>query len=134
MLTCAELFTQYLKEKNFNYQTHEFDDGDIMIDFPYQGKTVKLVFSGEDGKYLSLYLNYEKVPEEKFVDLLVICNELNAKYKWATFYIDDDRDILIHDDAILSVETAADETFELLVRIIRIGDDVKPVIMKGIYA
>ena len=48
--------------------------------------------------------------------------------------MDSDKDIIIHDDAILDVNNAADEAFELLLRIIRIGDDVKPIIMKTIYA
>lgn len=134
MLKFAELFTQYLDSKEFNYETYTFDDGDVLVEFPYKGKATKLIFGGEDGKYLSLYLNFENVPEDKYVDVLIACNELNKQYKWATFYLDDDRDLIIHDDAILSEESAAEEAFELLVRIIHIGDDVKPVIMKAIYA
>ena len=134
MLKFAQLFADYLKEKDFNFETYTFEDGDCLVEFPYKGKATKLIFSGEDGKYLSLYLNFENVPEDKYVDVLIACNELNKQYKWATFYLDDDRDLIIHDDAILSEDSAADEAFELLVRMIRIGDDVKPVIMKAIYA
>jgi hypothetical protein len=41
--------------------------------------------------------------------------------------------VILHDDAILAVETAADEAFELLVRMLKIGDEVKPQIMRTIY-
>ena len=41
---------------------------------------------------------------------------------------------MIHDDAILAVDTAAEEAFELLVRMVKIGEDVKPRIMRAIYA
>jgi len=71
---------------------------------------------------------------EKFADVLFVCNELNAQYKWVTFYLAKDNSIVLHDDAILSIESAADEAFELLVRILKIGDEVKPRLMKAIYA
>ena len=134
MLKFAQLFADYLKEKDFNFETYTFEDGDCLVEFPYKGKATKLIFSGEDGKYLSLYLNFENVPEDKYVDVLIACNELNKQYKWATFYVDKDNDLVIHDDAILSVESAAEEAFELLVRIVRIAEDERQRIMKTIFA
>ncbi len=134
MAICAENFTALLDSKGLQYQSYLDKDGDTVVDFPYHGKVTKCFFSGEEGRYFSLYLVYEKVPEEKFADVLFVCNELNAQYKWATFYVDRDSDLVIHDDALLSEESAAEEAFELLVRIIKITDDVKPQIMKAIYA
>ncbi len=134
MSACAELFTALLDSKGLRYGSHVDNDGDTVVDFPYQGKVAKCFFSGDEGKYFSLYIVYENVPEDKFADVLFVCNELNNKYKWATFYIDKDRDLVIHDDALLSVETAAEEAFELLARILNIGSEAKPLIMKAIYA
>ena len=42
--------------------------------------------------------------------------------------------MVLHDDAILSVDNCCEEAFELLLRMVKIGDDVKPQIMKWIYA
>ena len=81
-----------------------------------------------------MYTCFESVPEDKFLEALIACNELNAQYKWVTFYIDKDKDIIVHDDAILNVETAAEEAFELLLRMLDITSDAKPVLMKAIYA
>ena len=134
MQICAEIFTKSLDAKNLHYNVYDGRDGDTIVDFPYQGKVTKLIFSGTTTNYMSLYLVFERIPDEKFADAVFVCNELNARFKWATFYVDSDKDIVIHDDAILSVETAADETLELLVRLIRIGDDVKPIIMRTLYA
>ena len=131
---CAELFVELLKSKNLNFQSGVDKDGDSVVEFPYQGKVTKLIFSGTTTNYMSLYLVYERVPDEKYADAVFVCNELNARFKWATFSVDSDKAIIIHDDAILDVNNAADEAFELLLRIIRIGDDVKPIIMKTIYA
>ena len=134
MSVCSEMFTALLESKELRYDTRVDSDGDIVVDFPYQGKVAKCFFSGENGEYFSLYLVYERVPDDKYANVLFVCNELNCRYKWATFYLDQDKDIVIHDDALLSVESAADEAFELLVRILKIADDAKPLIMKAIYA
>ncbi|MBE6943671.1 MAG: hypothetical protein E7453_05355 [Ruminococcaceae bacterium] len=131
--TCAQLFVDDLNSKDMNFGSG--NNGDVsFVEFPYQGKVAKLLFSGENGEYLSIYLVYERVPEEKFADMVLTCNEMNCMYKWVTFYVDSDSDLILHDDAILSVENAADEAFELLVRILKIGEEVKPKIMRTIYA
>lgn len=132
--TCAELFVNDLRSKNLNFQSGTDKDGDSVVEFPYSGRVVKMFFSGEDGAYLSLYLVYERVPEEKLPDAIYVCNDLNCQYKWVTFYVDRDNDIVLHDDAILSVANAAEEAFELLVRICKIGEDIKPTVMRTIYA
>ena len=133
MLICTELFTKFLDSKNFTYSTRTMENGDDVVSFPYSGKVANCVFSGDNGKYFSLYLVYETIPQDKAADAIFVCNELNVKYKWATFYLNG-KDVVIHDDAILSVESAADEAFELLVRILNIGNEIKPVLMKAIYA
>ena len=132
--TCAELLVNNLKEKNLNFQSGTDKDGDSVVEFPYQGKVTKMFFSGDDGKYLSMYMVYEHVPEDKLADVIFACNELNCQYKWVTFYVDKDNDVVLHDDALLSVDSASEEAFELLVRLVKIGEDIKPVIMKAIYA
>ena len=118
---CAELFVELLKSKNLNFQSGVDKDGDSVVEFPYQGKVLKVFFCGNEGQYMSMYLVYERVPADKLTDLIFACNELNSQYKWVTFYVDRDNDIVLHDDAILSVENAADEAFELLLRILKIG-------------
>ena len=45
-----------------------------------------------------------------------------------------DNDLVMHDDAIVDVDSAAEECFELLVRMLKISEDIKPRIMKAIYA
>ena len=134
MLLCADMFAQYLKSKNFNFSTKDLENGETLIDFPYQGKLFRCFFSGENGKYLSLYLVYEKVPEDKFMDALLLCNQINTEYKWVTAFVNKNSDFVFHDDAILSLENAADESFELLARMISMSDGLKPSIMKMIYA
>ena len=133
-MLCADLFKRVLDQKEFTYDSGVDSDGDDYVNFPYKGKTARCFFSGENGKYFSAYLVYERVPDDKFAAALLACNALNVRFKWVTFYIDKDNDIMLHLDAILSPDNAGDEALELLVRMISIGDDAKPTIMKALYA
>lgn len=133
MSKCAKMFVKFLDSKDFHYTTRVDSDGDTVVDFPYEGKTTRCFFSGDDGMYLSLYTIFESIPAEKRNDLILVCNDLNCQYKWITFYVDKDNDLILHSDAILSAESADEEAFELLVRTVKICDDVKPTIMKAIY-
>ena len=133
MLACAELFKAVLDSKDFTYNYKDLGE-EAVISFPYQGKVANCFFSGDDGEYVSIYLVFDRVPEDRTADAIFVCNELNCKYKWVTFYVDKDNDLMLHDDAILSIENAGSECLELLVRMLDIAGDVKPVIMKAFYA
>lgn len=133
MSACADLFKELLDSKGFHYTANVDKDGDDVITFPYKGKEVRMFFCGNEGKYLSLYLVYENVPEDRITDAVFVCNDMNVKYKWVTYYLDKDRDIILHDDAILTADNAAEEAFELLVRMIQVSDEAKPAVMKAIY-
>ncbi len=134
MNICAESFVENLKSKNLEFNVKEFSNGDVGVKFPYKGKETTCVFADDDGHYLSLYMIYERISEDKFAEALVACNDLNRQYKWVSYYIDDDNDIVIKNNAILTPETAGEVAFELLVRMITIADEAKPTLMKAIYA
>lgn len=93
----------------------------------------RCVFSGDKGEYLSLFMYFEHVPDEKYVDVLLVCNALNSRFRWVKFCIDSDNDIVLKDDALLNIESAT-ETMELFIRMIAIFDEAKPALMKAIYA
>ena len=132
--TCAQQFVDLLGSRDLDFKSGTDKDGDSVVEFPYKGKVAKLFFCGETGQYLSIYLVYESVSKDKRMEAIVACNELNCQYKWFTFYVDRDNDVVVHDDAILSVDDEGEEAFELLLRMLKIGDDVKPTLMKAIYA
>lgn len=134
MKRCAELLTEKLTEKDYKFTTRETDSGNSVVLFPNNGKEAQCFFSGDNGEYLSIYMIFESVPKDKYAHAIVACNDVNAQYKWVTAYIDKDNDIMLHLDALLSPDTAAEEAFEMLVRFFQITNDIKPVLMKAIYA
>ena len=132
-MKCAKKFQKYLESKDYKYDIVEKAETTV-INFPYKGKDVRLFFSGNDGEYLSIYTVFESVPNENSSAALLACNEMNTKFKWVTFYLDSDNDIIAHLDAKLTVGDAAEEAMEMLVRHIDIMDKAKPTLMKAIYA
>lgn len=133
MLKYTQLFTDLLDSKGLHYNVFDGHDGDTILRIAFDNATTTFVFSGDDGEYVSMYTPVEHVPEEKTIDLLVVCNDLNKQYKWLKFYIDDDNDVCCEDDAILTDENAADECLELLFRRLSILEKSKKPIMLAIY-
>lgn len=134
MKRCTEGVIEFFKAKNLNFIPSRSDEKVDILDFPWEGRSLKCIFTGDDGEYLSLFYYLESAPEDKYADVLMVCNEMNAKYKWVKFYIDSDNDITLQDDAILNVNNAGDETLELIVRMIDILNNAKPIFMRAIYS
>ena len=132
MLTCAQAFVDKLAKEGLQYATGNTEKGDTVVDFPYQGKNLRCLFSGELGEYVSFYIVYEHVPQEKVGKLLCLCNKLKSEYQWVSFYLDSDDDLVLHCDAIVTPETANEICFELLVRTLKISEDIKPEVMKSL--
>ena len=74
--TCANLFTQNLDSKKLNYRSGKNGNGDSVVEFPYEGKIARMFFCGEEGNYLSIYLVYEKVPDNKVSDMIFTCAQI----------------------------------------------------------
>ena len=134
MVVCAQAVIDTLNEKELTFDVTEREDGGVNIAVPFRSYRIVLLFDGGDeGSHVALRVVFESCPTNRVGGLLVICNSLNAQYRWLKFYIDDDRDIMIESDAILDFETAGDECYELISRTVSIIEEVKPRIMNGIY-
>jgi len=136
MIICAEEFKRVLDGQEFTYDLKEEDDGTVYFGVPFsEGRVVSVIFNiSDEGKHVAFRTVFENCPPERIPDMLVICNQLNNEYRWLKFCIDKDNDIMLEDDAIVSPESAGEECFELVVRTARIMKEIKPIIMRGLYA
>ena len=75
-----------------------------------------------------------KVNESQFPKALLCCNELNQKMRWVKFYIGDEGEINIEDDAIVDNITAGSELLQLVMRMASIADDAYPIINRAIWS
>ena len=132
MKDCAELFIANLESKNLTYEVREVDD-DTVVSFPYDNRKTNFIFSGASGDHAQMMTVIEKVPDEKFVDVVLACNQVNARFRYVKFVVDKENDVIVFTDAILDPSSAGDECFELLIRSLKIISDAKPTVMKAIY-
>ena len=74
------------------------------------------------------------VPDAKVPALLQAVNQANIVYRWLTFYLDKDNDLVASADQILSPDTVGDTCRELLSRSLSIIDEAYPSFMKAIWS
>ena len=137
MNTTAKVVKAYIESKGFNCQVMEGKDNVLWSTGSgenIQNARVIMNFD-EDGRYVSLRsYNLCKFEDSKKAAMYKVCSELNASYKWVKFYVDeDDNTITCQDDAIIQLDSAGPECFELLLRMFKIMDDCYPVMMKTIW-
>ena len=132
MNTCAELFIANLESKHLTYDVKELGD-ETLVAFPYDGRRTNFVFAGDQGDHAQMQTIIERVPDDKFIDVVLACNQINAEFRYVKFAVDKDNDVMVFTDAILDPSTAGEECFELLIRSLKIISDAKPIIMKAIY-
>ena len=134
MNTCAKAFADNLKSKDLNFDVRELEDETLVI-FPYENRKTTFVFAGDNGEYAQMMTVIESMSDdEKFVEAVMACNQLNRRFRFVKFVVDDDNDVMALSDAILDPNSAGDECFELLVRSLKIIKEARPQIMKVIYA
>lgn len=95
-----------------------------------------LIFFDQDGDslHMSTMLPFV-VPAEKLPAVLMAVNAANKSYRWIDYYVDmDDNTVMGEMDAVVDAATAGDETFELVMRMCSIVDDVFPILMRTIYS
>lgn len=136
MLLCAEIFIEeFIKKQNLSHEVGENQDGSsVRIKAPWNGTDTVIYFNGPEGRDVSFVTCIEKVPDEKLESLYAVCNSLNAKYKWLRFYVDTDNYVIADDDAFLSENSVAEECERLLIPRFNIIEEVKPIIMRAIWA
>ena len=74
------------------------------------------------------------VPESKTEAALAAINQANVNYRWLTFFLDKDNDIVASGDAILAPNVVGDTCHELLNRTLSICDEAYTTFMRALWA
>ena len=74
------------------------------------------------------------VPENKTEQALRAINAANVNYRWLTFFLDKDNDIVSSGDQVLAPNVVGDTCYELLNRTLNICDEAYTSFMKAIWA
>lgn len=73
------------------------------------------------------------VPEHKRDKALEVINAANMRYRWVSFFLDGDSDILARGDQVLMPDTIGDTCHELMMRTLAICDDASADFMRAIW-
>ncbi len=131
-----QAFMSYMDQEGIKYQ----DKGEFVVSVTYTGDNLKsipiMVFFDKDGEGLVQLACWEicNFSEEKQAAGLLCCNQLNSKYRWVKFYVDNDRDTRAELDAIIDPQTVGQECLALVRRMVRIVDDAYPTLMAARFA
>lgn len=133
----AKVTAAFFDSKGFNYDMS--DDGmAITTGFALEnceGVKILIVFDDDDHSVAIRALNIVKIPDAKKDDMYTLVNELNRKFRWIKFVIDDeDNTINAEDDAIIQLDSCGEEVFECSLHFAAIVDEAYPEIMKKIFA
>ena len=94
---------------------------------------VRFIFD-EDGESVAVRVfGFVKATGDSFAKLLVLCNQLNDKYRWVKFCIDDDKDLNIEADCVITERTAGTVCCEMFGHVMSIAKKAYPEFMKAIW-
>lgn len=137
-MSYAEKFVEVLDKNELNHSEIKRSDGADYVQFGMRGDNTNVgvvVFFPDDSNRVSVrcFKFVENVPDAKYADVLMCCNQLNDEYNFVKFVLDEDSDVTLREDAFIDEETGGDETFGLCITMINIADEVYPRIMKTLW-
>jgi len=135
--TAAKMFMAYMESKDMKCRVMEDDDNILKVGWNLDNCEMTVYFSfDENDKYVQLHgCDFIQIPENKMDAMLDVVNECNHEYRWVKFVLDKkNREIITKCDCVIDLETAAEETFELMIRTIQIVDEAYPIFMKSLWA
>ena len=128
---------RYLDRKGIKYT----DRNDTTVSIRYNAENMKtievIVDFDEDGDPYVTFHSWSIgsfMEDSKYAKGLVVCNEMNKQYRWCKFYLDNDRDVTVQSDAIVSLDNVGPVVSELVQRIVGIMDKAYPEFMKAVWA
>ena len=99
-----------------------------------EGIRVSIIFDDNDKTVALRTYDLCKVPEDKLDRMYEACSELNRSFRWLKFYVDaSDNTVTAEDDAIVTPESAGEEIFGILARMVGIVDRAHPELMKALW-
>lgn len=108
---------------------------------------VKVSYTGDNLQTIPIYVFFDKDGDPlvsfkcwnianfkgKEAAGIIKCNELNNHYRWVTFYIDDDADVITQIDSYVDEENCGSVCLSLVRRMVNIIDETYHDIMRTIW-
>jgi hypothetical protein len=133
----AKMFKSYMDAKEMKCKiVDDEEERVIKAAWTLENTDMEIIFTfGEDNHDVHMQgYNFLRVSENNFDKMLSAVNECNAKYRWVKFTLDQKHgQIIAEEDAVISLDTCAEDTFELMIRMTQIVDEAYPIFMKAMW-
>lgn len=125
----------YLRHMDSNGITYRnFDEHTVSVSYRCDNisSVTVFVFFDRNGKNLVRFVAGHLVSfrGEKRAPGITLCNDLNARYRWVKFYLDENSELVVQSDAIVDLNNAGSICAEIVSRMVNIIDEAYPAIMK----
>ncbi|MCD7760225.1 MAG: hypothetical protein LUH16_00385 [Clostridiales bacterium] len=133
MANYKSLFMSYMDSSNVKYSEPRED----VVKVVFKGDNLKsipiFVFFDKDGKPLVSLICGEitNFKGNKVTTGILSCNDMNNKYSWVKFYVNDDGNVHAKIDVDIDNNTCGRVCLSLIVRMAKIIDEAYPVFMKA---
>ena len=139
MLNTAMRFMSECDQVGLKYRdSRDLEDGGSLVVCGVNGQNnarydVLFLFDKDGHSVSARIFGLLTFPEDKWAPMLDAVNDLNATYRWLKFYVKDDK-VNAQSDAIINDDTSGKICVELLLRTMRLVDEVYPRFMHVLWA
>ena len=134
--TAAKLFMAFLESQEVHGSFVDENQAVVRVGWNLENTKISILFFfGDDGKDVHLIGGgFCKAPENKKDAVLRAINDCNNNFRWVKFVLKENGDIEAEDDAVVQLDSCADECFELMLRMCNIVDKAYPSFMKALWS
>ena len=138
MLNTALRFMSECDQVGLKYRdSRDLENGQSVVICGVSGKNnaryeILFFFDGDERTVSLRIFALVNFPEEKTEAVMDIANDLNAHYRWLKFYIDESK-VNAQCDAIINDENSGRICVELMLRTMRIIDEIYPRFMHALW-
>ena len=133
----AKLFCDFMEAQDLNCNMVDENDGLVRVGWRLKSASIS-IFIKFNNDCTNVHLegfDFLRIPEDKTDMMYRIVNECNDEYRWLKFVVDNQHEqVVTKVDALIQLDTCAQETFELVVKTAQIVDDAYPKFMKALWA
>ena len=133
----AKMFVSFLESSDMNYSIVNEEKAIIRTGWNLEGTRISIYFQfDQDCKSVHIVGNeFVSFGADKVDKMCRIFNECNRKYRWVKFTVDpSDNTASVECDAVIQLDTCAEEVTELMLRMVKIVENAYPIIMKELWA
>lgn len=135
----AQSFLDLLEEKNMQPKAVREENGKTAVIASVHSKVTKydIVFLFDPEHMVQIMVpEILSCPQNKFLELLNVCNRQNAKFRWFKYYLTEARDsfsLRIQSDLYIDPDNSGRICMDIMLRMIRVIDEAYPEFMKTIW-